>query len=112
MVGVVDDEDFDGAFAGFELEAKLLLHGGKEGRERGVLAVGKCIVGLPAEVDVEVAGDAGLIDDNTASIAGELLRDDRQGDALCVEVVAPVVDESAVEFIGESFAPLLATTSA
>jgi hypothetical protein len=54
-VDIVDDEDIDGTFSGVEMKSKLFLQGGEEGRKRSLLTVEGCIVGLPAEVDVEAA---------------------------------------------------------
>src|ERR1039458_4683474 len=59
---VIDDEDVNGGFHGFELQAELLLDGGKEaGRRVGIGGIG-LVIGV-AQLEVIAAGEASLIDD-------------------------------------------------
>src|ERR1035441_456733 len=67
---VVDDEGVDGAFGGLELEAELVLDGGKDGNDIGATLLGGDIVG-PFEGDVGVAGEAGLVVDLAMDLIGE-----------------------------------------
>ena len=59
---MVDDEGVDGAFGGLELEAELVLDGGKDGNDIGATLLGGDVIG-PFESDVGVAGEAGLVVD-------------------------------------------------
>src|ERR1039458_9386495 len=81
---VVDDENVDGTFGGYEFEAELLLDRGEDGRggvgwrrrgrQSGVGGAGVrsgAVVGRPLQRDVVVAGEAGLVDDGAAELAGE-----------------------------------------
>src|SRR5581483_8477116 len=68
---VVDDENVDRAFGGFELEAELLLEGGEE-IGRVVVVRGRSVVGSPLEIDVVHTGEAGFVDDVALDDEGEV----------------------------------------
>ena len=75
LLGVVDDERFDGAFGGVESQTELFLQGGKKGGRAicGAIIGGivEKTVGRPFEVEVVVAGEAGLVDDGAIEFLGE-----------------------------------------
>src|ERR1035441_10229846 len=60
----VDDEDLDGVFGGDELEAELFLESYRERGSVGGVGGAGVAQGRPGEVgDVEVAGEAAVVDD-------------------------------------------------
>ena len=98
---VVDHEDFNGAFGGFEAQAELFLQGSKEGGKCDLFAIEahwRGVVRLPAEIDVEASGQIGFVDDDAACVSGEILSEERHGDPLCAIAIVPVVDGEAVGF--------------
>lgn len=96
FVYVVDDEGLNGHLLGDELEAELLLEGGKEVGKAGVGVVG----GGVGEGEVVVAGQASFIDDGLACPVGE-----NAGDVLGVHV--PDV-EAVGEYLREGLAIVFA----
>src|SRR6185312_3430437 len=70
----VDDDDLDGAFGGDELDAERFFEGGGEGWQigGGVGRSGGVERGPFHLVDVEEAGEAGLVDDGPVAGFAEL----------------------------------------
>lgn len=66
MADLIDDQDFGGAFGWPKLEAELFLENGKQ---RWFSGVGS-FLGGPLDLKVEVAVEAGVVLDRTASLWG------------------------------------------
>src|ERR1035441_8369855 len=84
----VDDEDLDGVFGGDELEAELFLESyGERGSVGGSCGGGGIAPGGPGEVgEVEVAGEAAVVDDGTvAGVAADDAGEQLHLDGACVE---------------------------
>ena len=92
---MVDDDDWDGFFSGFEFEAELLLDGGEEGWSRGVVGDG-CVIGRPLELEIVAVGEVGFIDDDATGELGEFIGDDGHGKPLAIEIGAADADGFAV----------------
>ena len=84
---MIDDDDFDGAFGGFQFQSKLLCNGCEDGSTVGYIRIRGVIQRsfLPLQMEIVCSGQTSLIDDRPAHGSGNVCGQCYDAHALSVE---------------------------